>query len=244
MQAIYLHGFASGPTTTSKGQRLAGLDVPGIDSFNLPSLEGASFFDLTWDGLVDRARSAVLAAEGPVLLMGSSLGGFLAAWLCAHDAAVRARVAACLLIAPAFGFATRWREILGEAGVAAWQRDGQRLFWHYGREREEALSVAFLESVRDIADLPPWSGVPTAIVHGEFDETVAWEWSWRWYQQRPYAGPAYGLGSGQAPETGARVDPHDIGLGLGYHLVPDNHSLEAPATQNLLAALYRSSAST
>ena len=119
--------------------------------------------------------------------MGSSLGGYLSAWLLANDPEVRLLVTGSLLIAPAFGFPTRWRQLLGDAGIAAWRQQGRRAFWHYAREREEMLSVDFLDSVLSVPDLPKWSGVPTCVVHGEFDETVSWEWSWRWYQQRPFA---------------------------------------------------------
>ena len=164
----YLHGFGSGPRSekgTELGRRLGG----ACASFAIPDLEGGDFTGLT----MERMRAAAVAscpADGGVMLIGSSLGGYLAADIAANRAGPN--LASILLIAPAFGFTTRWGERLGADGLAAWRRDGQRLFFHYGAQRELPLGLAFLASCERLPEVPGDPRVPCAIVHGRGDETV------------------------------------------------------------------------
>ncbi len=181
MHVLYLHGFASSPQTAkglALGQRLAG----AVTSYGIPDLEGGDFRSLTMDGILVRAEAALqaLPADGqPVLLIGSSLGGYAAALLAAQERA--ARVAALLLIAPAFGFTTRWTERLGGDGIAAWRRDGERMFFHHAAKQDLPLGVGFYDSCLALPELPAQAWIslgdqrrhlPVTIVHGRQDETV------------------------------------------------------------------------
>lgn len=174
---VYLHGFASSPRS-AKGVSLGERLRPRLASWSIPPLEGepagpAAFRALTMHGIADRAQAAVdaLPADGaPVLLIGSSLGGYVAAWLAAAGRVQRAT--ALLLIAPAFGFTDTWEQRLGAAGVAEWRERGERPFFHHSHERELPLGYAFLESCRPLAALPGEPGIPVAIVHGRQDESV------------------------------------------------------------------------
>ena len=179
MHAIYLHGFGSGPLTAkgvALGQRLAG----AVASYAIPDLEGGDFPSLTMDGILARAAAALRALPDdgqPVLLIGSSLGGYVAAQLAAERRATR--VGALLLIAPAFGFTTSWAERLGPSGIAAWRRDGSRPFFHFAAEKELPLGVAFYDSCLALPELPAQAldvhhgqPLPVAIVHGRQDATV------------------------------------------------------------------------
>jgi hypothetical protein len=208
MHALYLHGFGSGPATakgTALGRRLAG----ALDSYAIPDLEAGDFFTLTMDRILARAEDAVAALPvdgAPVLLIGSSLGGFSAALLAAQGRV--ARVAGLLLIAPAFGFPERWAEILGEQGLADWRRTGQRLFHHYAADRELPLGSAFLESCLALPSLPLPPEIPVVIVHGRRDETVDWRFS------RRYA---------------------DQDGNIEFHLVDGDHRLTEPRHEDLIA---------
>ena len=175
---LYLHGFASGPASEkglALGRRLTGR----VASYGIPDLEGGDFLHLTMDGILERAVMAIhhLPADGqPVILVGSSLGGYSAALL-ATRSQLPPRVQGLLLIAPAFGFTTRWAGLLGENGLEEWRRDGQRLFHHHARNQDEWLSTDFLASCTTLPDLPGPTAIPTVIVHGRQDETVAWHLS-------------------------------------------------------------------
>ncbi len=164
----YLHGFGSGPRS-EKGAAL-GLALAGsYASYAVCDLEGGDFRGLT----MERMRERVIACcphDGRTVLIGSSLGGYLAAWLAAGHAVPG--LAGILLIAPAFGFTTRWAERLGVDGVAAWRRDGQLPFFHHGEQRELPLGIGFLQSCEVLPEEPGDPGVPCVIVHGRGDETV------------------------------------------------------------------------
>jgi predicted esterase YcpF (UPF0227 family) len=164
----YLHGVGSGPRSV-KGAALGQAIADACASYAVVDLEGGDFRGLT----MERMRERVIAGcprDGRTVLIGSSLGGYLAAWLAAERAVPG--LAGILLIAPAFGFTTRWAERLGAAGVAAWRRDGQLPFFHHGEQRELPLGVAFLQSCEALPEEPGDPGVPCVIVHGRGDETV------------------------------------------------------------------------
>lgn len=164
----YLHGFGSGPTSEkgrALGERLHGVCA----SYAIPDLEGGDFAGLTMEAMRDRALAACPVGV-PVVLVGSSLGGYLAAWLAATRAVPS--LAGLVLIAPAFGFTDRWADRLGADGVAAWRRDGSRPFFHHGRQRDLPLGSAFLASCERLPPVPGAPCAPCAIVHGRQDETV------------------------------------------------------------------------
>jgi alpha-beta hydrolase superfamily lysophospholipase len=169
---VYLHGFGSGPRT-AKGQALGRRLAPILASYHIPDLEAGDFTALTIDGILARARAAIAAVPddgGKILVIGSSLGGYCAALLAATG--MSARVGAMLLIAPAFGFPSRWAANLGTEGIAAWRREGTRPFYHHGAERDLPLGVGFLDSCQGLPDLPAQAAVPIALVHGRQDATV------------------------------------------------------------------------
>ena len=164
----YLHGFASGPQS-EKGALLGRRLAADCASYAVCDLEGGDFAGLTMERMRERAI-ACCPRDGRIVLLGSSLGGWLAAWLAAgRDLA---NLAGILLISPAFGFTTRWAERLGESGVAAWRRDGSRPFFHHGEQRELPLGLGFLQSCERLPETPGDPGVPCVIVHGRGDETV------------------------------------------------------------------------
>ena len=205
---LYLHGFGSGPKTakgTALGKRLA--DV--VSSYAIPDLEAGDFFSLTMDRICERAAAAVAALpndDAPVMVIGSSLGGYTAALLAAAGRIPRA--SALLLIAPAFGFGERWAERLGIAGVGEWRRTGKRAFFHFASEREQPLGVGFLESAECLPGFPLAPEIPVVIVHGRRDDTVDWQ------QSRRYA---------------------DQDANIEFHLVDGDHRLTDQRHEDLIA---------
>jgi pimeloyl-ACP methyl ester carboxylesterase len=184
MHVLYLHGFASGPLTT-KGARLRERLAGRCASYSIPDLEQGDFTGLTVDLLLARAAAAIAAlpADGRgVLLVGSSLGGYLAALLAARGLAPRLR--ALVLIAPAFGFTTTMAARLGPQALALWERHGALPFWHHGQERELPLGWAFHQSCLALPELPGEAGVPAAVIHGRQDATVDHRFSLRYAQER------------------------------------------------------------
>src|SRR5438270_3120218 len=104
-RVVYLHGFASGPQSSKARFFAQKLAEEGID-VEIPQLDCGDFRNLTMTRQVDVLERAV--GGRPAILMGSSLGGYLAAWYAARHEEVEKLV----LMAPAFQFLRRWRERL------------------------------------------------------------------------------------------------------------------------------------
>jgi len=160
----YFHGFASGAASTKATflqTRLAALGHQLV----VPDLAP----DFTHQTITNQLAiaTALLGAE-PAILMGSSLGGYLAALVAAHHPG---RVRALVLLAPAFAFAPRWEAQLGADVMAHWRRHGVMPVMHYGREREELLSVELLDDARRHPDEPD-PRAPALVVAGRYDDAV------------------------------------------------------------------------
>jgi uncharacterized protein len=173
----YLHGFASGPGSTKAGylaarfaERGRALVVPDLAP-DFTSMTTGSMLAIV-DGLLD---------AGPTILIGSSLGGYLAALAAARTPD---RVPALVLLAPAFGFAARWEQRTGPAAMAAWRRQGTTPVHHYGRGREEPLSIALLDEARRHPEEPD-PPCPALVLHGRRDDTVPLAAASRFVGARP-----------------------------------------------------------
>ena len=114
------------------------------------------------------------AAGEPVALMGSSMGGYVAALYAARHPEVTRLV----LLAPAFGFARRWPERLGSEAVENWRRTGWMDVFHYADGRNRAISYALLEDGAQYEEYPDFAQ-PALIFHGAHDDVVPAELSRR-----------------------------------------------------------------
>lgn len=172
---LYLHGFCSS-SGSAKGvwlaQRFKDLGV----HVELPDLDEGDFEHSTLTrqlALVDRLVDGLR----PSMVIGSSLGGYLAAL---HAARHPGAVPAIALLAPAFDFANRLSAALGTE-AERWQRDGARAFYHYRTMSDLNLAYSFLEDARGHEPFPDVR-VPTRVLHGTNDESVAPELSVRFAQ--------------------------------------------------------------
>ena len=134
-------------------------------TLEVPALDEGDFEHLTLTAqlaLIER-----LAAGDPVNILGSSMGGYLAALYAARHPEVRRVV----LLAPAFRLAERWEARLGSAAMAEWHRTGSLSVFHYGDLRERPLSPNLIDDAHRYEAFP---GVrqPTLIFHGQNDDTV------------------------------------------------------------------------
>lgn len=177
----YLHGFGSGPRS-EKGLELGRRLADCTASFAIPDLDGGDFTTLTMEAMRNRVQEAC-PSDGPIVLIGSSMGGYLAAWLACGR--ILPNLAGIVLIAPAFGFTTRWADIIGPDGVEAWKRSGSREFFHYGQQRNLPLGAQFIASCEALPELPGDPVVPCAIVHGRGDQTVDHAASMRYAAAHP-----------------------------------------------------------
>jgi len=166
---VYLHGFASGPGSKKAGffrSRFAELGI-GLE---VPDLAGGDFRGLTITGqlrVIER-----LSRGEPVTLIGSSMGGYLAALYAARHAEVQRIV----LMAPAFCFLKRWTATLGPAALEKWRASGTFEVFHYGEGRPVPLGYQLIEDAGQYEDYPDASQ-PVLIFHGKNDSAVPVEYS-------------------------------------------------------------------
>jgi len=174
MRLIYLHGFASGPQSSKAQffrQRWPQLEVPDLT-------EG----DFEHSTLSQQLRLLDRLVGGDqVTLIGSSMGGYLAALFAARHPD---RVARLVLMAPAFGLARRWTGMLGEAVMSDWQQQGWRPVHHYGEEREARISYDLVADGMQYEEFPDVRQ-PTLIFHGRRDESVDYRLSVEFARTRP-----------------------------------------------------------
>jgi uncharacterized protein len=157
MRIIYLHGFASGP-----GSKKAAFFRERMPALEVPDLAAGDFEHLTITSQLEVIED--LAAGDPVSLIGSSLGGYLAALYAArHPETVK-----LVLMAPAFGFARRWAQAPEAAG---WRKAGFLEVYHYGEQRNCRLHFEFIEEALRYEDLPDFKQ-PVLIFHGVNDDVV------------------------------------------------------------------------
>jgi uncharacterized protein len=176
---VYLHGFASGPGSKKAGffrERFAQLGI-GIE---VPDLAEGNFAGLTVSGQL-QVIERVSHGE-PVTLMGSSMGGYLAALYAARHPEVQRVV----LMAPAFCFLKRWRQTLGEVNMEKWRATGALEVFHYGEGRAVPVGYQLIEDAKQYEDYPEVTQ-PVLIFHGQNDTVVPPEFSVAFAEQHPQA---------------------------------------------------------
>jgi len=161
---VYLHGFASGPGSTKAQFFRARFAELGVE-LDVPDL-APDFTHMTIGSML--AIVDAILDRGPSVLIGSSLGGYLATLAAARRPD---RVPALVLFAPAFGFAARWEARVGRAAMARWRADGVLPVFHYGRGREEPLAIDFLDDAQRYPDEPD-PRCPALVFAGRHDEAV------------------------------------------------------------------------
>jgi pimeloyl-ACP methyl ester carboxylesterase len=172
---VYLHGFASTPLST-KAQFFK-RQFNGAD-FEIPQLDQGDFENLTVTSQLQVVDEAVHG--DPVILIGSSLGGYLAALYASRHANIERLV----LLAPAFEFPARWRQRFSGGELDEWRRTGTRNFYHYGYKSDRPLGYRFVEDSVQYEDSPDF-GQPALIFHGLRDDVVLPEVSRRYAAGHP-----------------------------------------------------------
>ncbi|WP_242356269.1 YqiA/YcfP family alpha/beta fold hydrolase [Anaeromyxobacter sp. SG64] len=168
---LYLHGFASGPSSHKArvlSERFAALGAP----LHVPDLTpGAEGFERSTPSSMLGIAEAALDRAGspPHAIVGSSLGGYLAAVAASRDPGVEKLV----LLAPAFRLFERWRARLGPGALEDWRSNGLETM-HHASGRMRRIGFQFFE---DAGAYPafPVVRVPTLCIAGTRDDTVPLE---------------------------------------------------------------------
>jgi pimeloyl-ACP methyl ester carboxylesterase len=182
IQFIYLHGFASSPQSqkaTAFTKRFAELGLP----LTVPDLEGGDFKHLTISRqirIIEKTLDTFPAA--PFALIGSSMGGYLAAL----TSQIRSDVKGAYLMCPGFNFVRRWRSTLSSE---IQQESGAGLIevFNYRYNKSMELDLGIFDDAEKWQEVKYEKPVPTRIVHGIHDDTVDIEESRNFALNHPWA---------------------------------------------------------
>jgi uncharacterized protein len=181
MQVLYLHGFASSPQSskaTFLSQKFAERGIRVI----VPDLNEPDFSTLTVTRMLQQVEKALASADGPFVVVGSSLGGFVAV-----QAALRHpdRITRVVLLAPALDFDGNRLSELGDRGLDAWKSSNALAVFHYGYGRMLPVHYELYADARGYNALEAQLSQPVQVFQGRFDTAVNPDTVQRWANSRP-----------------------------------------------------------
>lgn len=180
---LYLHGFASGPGSTKACALAEGLAGDGLVLVRLDLTPGPDGFERsTPSSMLAIVEAEIASRPGPHTLIGSSLGGWIAALAASRNPSVERLV----LLAPAFRLHERWMARLAPADLDRWRREGGVEVHHHATNRPRRIGWAFFE---DAARWPafPEVKVPALCIAGRRDDTVPLQDVQAWVDRTPGA---------------------------------------------------------
>ena len=180
--ALYLHGFASSPASTKARWFAQALASAGV-GFGCPDFNAPDFESLTVTRMLDQTRAALRTVPaGPIALIGSSLGAFVAVLAAAERPAGVDRV---VLFAPALEFGGNRLRELGGHGIAEWRARGRLTVFHYGDGRPRDVGYTLYEDAASYDGLTVPVTLPTLVFQGRRDVSVDSDMVTRWAAGRP-----------------------------------------------------------
>lgn len=183
MKFIYLHGFASSPGSKKAVAFKKAFSEAGA-SLIVPDLQDGNF-----EGLTISSQIAVVEKildqldEDQVGLIGSSMGGYLAALL----AQIRSEATGLYLMAPGFNFLARWKKTLLEQYSDLGKIPSLIEVYHYGYDKNVLLNTNIFEDAEKWERATLDRKLPVRIVHGVRDESVDIGVSREFVKTRPWS---------------------------------------------------------
>jgi pimeloyl-ACP methyl ester carboxylesterase len=161
MRSIYIHGFASSPQSRKARAFQAAMALRGLE-LEIPAMDEGDFEHLTISAQLHLLEKT-LNGE-PACMIGSSMGGYLAALY----ASLHREIKRMVLMAPAFGFAPRWKEKVVEGADIE--------VFHYGDNTTRRVHYGLIQDALHFPDTPDFPQ-PALLFHGVHDDVVPVEYS-------------------------------------------------------------------
>lgn len=184
MHVLYLHGFASSAQSSKAAFFRAQLAAHGVE-VHTPDFNVPDFSTLTVSRMLAQVHDTIEALPpGPVTLIGSSLGGFVAVHGALADVA---RVDRLVLLAPALDFGGNRMRQLGDRGIDEWRRTNRLEVFHYGYGRLMGVHYDLFADATRYDAVNARLDLPIQIFQGRRDTAVDPEAVERWARARPNA---------------------------------------------------------
>jgi uncharacterized protein len=175
MHVFYLHGFASSPRAGKAlylAERLAALGL----TLHAPDFNEPSFHTLTTTRMIGQVETAMAALPpGPIVLVGSSLGAFVA-WHVAARAEqagpARRAVDRMVLLAPALAFDDSSFSELGPEGLRRWRETDALEIFHFAYGERRTVGYELYADARRYDSRAAAVTIPTLMFQGRRDELV------------------------------------------------------------------------
>jgi pimeloyl-ACP methyl ester carboxylesterase len=198
MQAFYLHGFASSARSTKATFFSGRLASAGVQLFT-PDFNEPDFETITIARMVSQVTRLVDDVAGPVVLIGSSLGAFVALQAAVHRIS---RIRSLVLLAPALEFGQprgrgrggdtvaepavdRRLQQLGDRSIEEWRRTDCLQVFHYGFGRMMPVRYALYEDAARYDASTVQLPQPIQVFQGRNDTAVDPDVVRRWSEARP-----------------------------------------------------------
>jgi pimeloyl-ACP methyl ester carboxylesterase len=187
VRVIYLHGFASSAQSTKAHYFAERFAEAGV-SMVTPDLNAPDFGTLTVTRMIDEVGTVLAQdAPGPVVLIGSSMGGFVAWNAAARLGPILPQhpITHLVLLAPALAFGRNPETDFGPGVVKEWERAGSREFFHYGENAPRQLHYEFYRDALTYPAARAHAHQPTLVFQGLQDDVVAPEGVIEFCRSRP-----------------------------------------------------------
>jgi pimeloyl-ACP methyl ester carboxylesterase len=168
MRVLYLHGFASS-ARSSKAAFLAAKLADHGATLETPDLNAPDFSTLTVTRMLGQVGTAIGAGAGPVTLVGSSLGGFVAIQAALQHSA---RVQRLVLLAPALDFCGNRMREFGGVGLDDWKAADTLDVFHYGYGRVVPIHYELYADARRYDTVNAALTLPIQVFQGRRDTAV------------------------------------------------------------------------
>jgi uncharacterized protein len=179
VSVLYLHGFASSPQS-SKATFLKDRFAERGVSMHTPDLNLPDFSTLTVSRMLDQVGETIDALPpGPIVVIGSSLGGFVAVLTAVQ---YPDRVQSLVLLAPALDFGPTAPQGLS---LADWRRAGTLNVYHYAYGRPLPIHYALYEDAARYDAMKADLSMPILVFQGKNDEAVDPATVEAWSRRRP-----------------------------------------------------------